>query len=130
MTQSEIGVAVGLSQSQVSQIQSWGREDSVLSIRSTGRSAQLEESQLKKLAELLNNGSKSYGFTGDFWTQKRVKYVIELEFGVIFEVKQVGRILAKMTWTRQKPQKKESKQDAAMVEAWKIERLAALKKKQ
>jgi transposase len=78
---------------------------------------------------LLKNGSMSYGFTGDFWTHKRVKYVIELEFGVVFEVKQVGRILDKIVWTRQKPQKKESKQDAAKVEAWRTERLAALKKK-
>lgn len=120
---------VGLKKSQVNLIAQWERENSVLSMPSVGRPVGLNREQLLELAKFLKKGSESYGFTGDYWTHKRVKYVIETEFGVIYEQKQVGRILKKIGWTRQKPQKKEGKQDLAKVESWKSESLAALKKK-
>ncbi len=69
-----------------------------------------------------------YDFTGDYWTRKRVKYVIEKEFGVIYQERQVGRILKKIGWTRQKPQIKDAKQCPEKVEKWKVEDLPNLKK--
>lgn len=129
MSVSSIGETVGLKKSQVNLILHWGRENNVLSMPSLGRPALLDAGQLLQLGVLLAKGATSYEFTGDYWTHKRVKYVIEKEFGVIYEEKQVGRILVKIGWSRQKPQKKEAKQDSAKVESWKSEGLPALKKK-
>ena len=120
---------VGLKKSQLSLISQWERENSVLSMPSVGRPRLLDAAKLAELPKFLEKGSESYEFTGDYWTHKRVKYVIEKEFGIIYEEKQVGRILKKIGWSRQKPQKKEAKQDMAKVEAWKSEGLSALKKK-
>ena len=60
---------------------------------------------------------------------ERVRHVIETEYQVVYQVKQVGRILALINWTRQKPQKKEAKQDLQKVAQWQTEDLPKLKKK-
>ena len=124
-----IGNIVGLSQQMVSTISSWGTNKEVLSVKSVGRKARLSLEALLKLPNLLKEGAGSYGFTGDYWTHKRVKYVIETELGVVYEEKQVGRILTKIGWSRQKPQKKEAKQDLSKVAIWKETSLLDLKKK-
>ena len=59
---------------------------------------------------------------------ERVRHVIETEYQVVYQVKQVGRILALINWTRQKPQKKEAKQDLQKVAQWQTEDLPKLKK--
>lgn len=129
MSQSRIGEIVGLRQSQVSLILKWERENSVLSMPTVGRPPLLDGEKRVALAKFLEKGAESYGFTGAYWTHNRVKYVIETEYGIIYEQKQVGRILKKMGWSRQKPQKKEAKQDLTKVALWKSEGLPALKKK-
>lgn len=129
MSVSNICTIVCLKKSQVNLILQWEREDSVLSVRSLGRPTLLSGEDLSKLELYLKQGSEWYEFTGDYWTHKRVKYVIEKEFGIIYEQKQVGRILKKIGWSRQKPQKKESKQDLEKVAIWKREGLISLKKK-
>lgn len=126
---SSICEIVGLQKSQVNLIRQWAAENSVLSMPTPGRPAGLDSEDLKKLEGHLQKGAEFYEFTGDYWTHKRVKYVIEKEFGLIYEQKQAGRILKKIGWSRQKPQKKEAKQDQNKVELWKSEGLIALKKK-
>ncbi len=41
--------------------------------------------QTAALPTFLLKSAIAYGFTGDYWTCKRVKYVIEKEFSVIYE---------------------------------------------
>lgn len=128
ISQKQKGEMVGLTQQAVSKI----NQKASLGLPSTekrlGAKPRLSAEQLVKLPEFLSKGSESYDFSGNYWTHKRVKYVIEKEFGVIYEVKQVGRILKKIAWTSQKPQKKDAKQDLAKVNKWKTEDLPALKK--
>ena len=126
--QKQKGEIVGLTQQSVSKICKKASLGLPISQKRLGAKSRLSKEQLIKLPEFLSKGSESYEFTGDYWTHKRVKYVIEKEYGVIYEVKQVGRILEKIAWTSQKPQKKDGKQDLAKVEKWKTESLSALKK--
>ena len=84
--------------------------------------------QRAALPDLLKNGAESYAFNGDYWTHKRVKFVIEEEYGVVYSEKQTGRVLKSIGWTRQKPQKKDAQQDPARVAQWKAVDLPALKK--
>lgn len=94
-----------------------------------GATARLSADQRDALPALLAKGAENYGFTGDYWTCTRVKFVLEQAYGVVYEIKQVGRILEKIGWTRQKPQQKDAQQDGAKVEQWKTVELPALKKK-
>lgn len=129
LSQSSIGEVVGLSQQMVSSISFWVAAEEVLSMPSPGRKSRLSAEQLSDLPKLLSQGSVSYDFTGEYWTHNRVKYVIEKAYGVVYEEKQVGRILKKIGWSLQKPQKTEAKQDAVKVSLWKETSLPALKKK-
>ena len=129
MTQELIGRMVNLGQRMVSDIISKFSQKLPLTTKIPGSKSQLSSSQLEELPKFLKKGSEFYGFEGAYWTHSRVGYVINKEFKVQYEDRQAGRILDKINWTRQKPQKKEAKQNLAKVEKWQKEDLPALKKK-
>ncbi|WP_394366425.1 helix-turn-helix domain-containing protein [Spirosoma utsteinense] len=54
--------------------------------------------------------------------------VINRLFGVSYDPSQVGRLLKKVGWSRQKPQPKARQQDPGRVQQWRDERLPELKK--
>lgn len=129
MSQSEIGKIVNLGQRMISTIFTKLSQNEPLTTKSSGGKSRLSEIELSKLPSFLKQGSEFYGFSGSYWTHARVGYVINQEFKVQYEDKQVGRILALINWTRQKPQKKDAQQSAAKVEKWQKEDLPTLKKK-
>ena len=94
----------------------------------TGAPARLSSEQLAELVSQLNNGPEYHGFQGAIWTRPRVNEVIKACFGVSYDPSQVGRLLKKAGWTRQKPQTKARQQDAQAVAHWRQERLPELKK--
>jgi transposase len=129
MSQEQIGSMVKLGQRMISTILTKFQEKLPLTSKSPGCKCGLSDSELSQLPKFLEKGSEFYGFTGDYWTHRRVGYVINKEFKIQYEDKQVGRILKKINWTWQKPQKKDIKQNLAKVEKWQKEELPALKKK-
>ena len=129
MSQSEIGKIVNLGQRMISTLFTKLSQNEPLTTKSPGGKSRLSEAELSKLPSFLEQGSEFYGFSGSYWTHARVGYVINQEFKVQYEDKQVGRILALINWTRQKPQKKDAQQSAAKVEKWQKEDLPTLKKK-
>lgn len=129
MSQSEIGKIVNLGQRMISNLSTKLLQNQPLTIKSPGGKRRLSAVELSNLPTFLEQGSEFYGFSGSYWTHSRVGYVINQEFKVQYEDKQVGRILALINWTRQKPQKKDAQQSAAKVEKWQQEDLPALKKK-
>lgn len=129
MGQAAIGRVVNLGQRMVSTILSKFSQNLPLTTKTPGSKSQLSSTQLAELPKFLSKGSESYGFEGSYWTHSRVGYVINQEFKVQYENRQVGRILEKINWTRQKPQKKEAQQNLTKVEKWQKEDLPALKKK-
>ena len=62
-----------------------------------------EKKRTEELPSLLEEGPERFGFRGEVWTRKRVREVIKEEFGVEYDVSQVGRILDQIGWSRQKP---------------------------
>lgn len=106
LNQKEKGKLIGVCQQTVSRILQKLKSGQHTSPKRVGAKPRLDEKRLAELPNHLSKKSEFYGFEGDFWTHKRVKYVIEKEFNVVYSVKQVGRILEKIGWTHQKPQKK------------------------
>jgi transposase len=127
-SQKSIGELVDLTQAMVSKILSKHAQALPMTVKVPGYQRRLSEAQLAELPKFLERGAEFYEFMGAYWTYERVKYVINKEFNVAYEIKQVGRILALIGWTWQKPQKKEAKQDLKKVEKWVKEDLPALKK--
>jgi transposase len=128
MSQKAIGAIVNLGQRMISTLLDKHVQNLPLTTKPKGSKSQLGGESLLELPIFLEKGAIFYGFEGEYWTHSRVGYVINQEFQVQYEEKQVGRILKKINWTRQKPQKKDAKQDLARVEKWIKEELPALKK--
>ena len=69
----------------------------------TGRPAELSSAQKSEIPDLLSHGAEAYGFRGEVRTCRRVKQVIEWEFGVSYHRSHVGRLLKELRWTPQQP---------------------------
>jgi transposase len=127
-SQKVIGEMVNLSQQRVSEIIKAEKENLPTNQKPPGYKRRLSAEQMAELPKLLEQGAEFYGFTGEYWTHQRVRQVIKEEFKLEYEKKQVGRILDLINWTRQKPQKKDAKQDPEKVERGQTEELPELKK--
>ena len=130
--QCRIAEALGVSEGAVSQWLKEARKQGVAALYSRpvpGASKRLGVEQRAQLPSLLAKGATAFGFRGDFWTRQRVAQVIEREFAVTYAPRHVGRILAEMGWTRQKPVRRASQRDEERIHQWQAERWPALQKK-
>lgn len=126
-----IAQAFGLTQGWVSQTLKKYRAQGVSALqwrKPTGAPTRLTADQLRQLVEELNKGAEHHGFAGAVWTRGRVNEVIKKSFSVSYDPSQVGRLLKKVGWSRQKPQAKARQQDVVAVAQWGQERLPELKK--
>lgn len=129
--QADIARAFGLTAGWVSQTLKTYREqgDSGLTTgKRTGAPSRLTADQLDKLTKELAKGAEQHGFWGQVWTRSRINEVIAKLFGVSYDPSQVGRLLKKVGWSRQKPARQARQQDPQAVANWREERLPALKK--
>lgn len=127
--QGVIAKSVNLCQQMVSKILYKAANSLPMTTKGKGLDRRLSDDELKKMPGFLEKGAVFYGFEGAYWTHARVGYVIKKEFNVEYENKQVGRILALIGWTSQRPQKKDARQSIEKVKIWQEQTLASLKKK-
>ena len=69
------------------------------------------------------------GVEATLWTRKVVKELIEIKYGVLYEVTAIGRMLRRLGFSPQKPKKKAYEQDPEKVKEWFEARYPAIKKK-
>lgn len=127
-----IAEALGVTPGAVSQWFKTADEEGVRGLyrrKAPGPKPRLNEEQLAKLPTLLEQGAEAHGFRGDRWTCPRVARVIAKEFGVTYTPQQVGNILRKIGWSRQKPMKRASQRDEKAIATWRDEKWPALKKR-
>ncbi len=127
-SQEEIGKFYKLSQSQVSKIVLNKERGIIGPIEETrGSKSRLSESDLKKLEELLKKPAKD---EQDFvyWNKWRVKDLIKQRFDVDYHENYIWKLMEKIGFTSQRPQKKDYRQDVQRVEKFKKEGVSALKK--
>lgn len=106
------------------------RADALRKRSSPGAPRRLTAEQLAHLPELLTRGAEAYGFRGDLWTRARVAVVIKQEFGVSYHKDHIGRLLAQIGWSVQKPVEQATQRDEEAVQRWLQERWPEVKKSQ
>lgn len=127
-----IAEALGVTRGAVSQWFKRADEEGVEGLygrKAPGPQPRLSDEQLARLPSLLEAGAEAHGFRGEVWTCPRVAKVIKREFGVTYTQQQVGKILRKIGWSRQKPVTRASQRDEKAIAAWRDERWPALKKR-
>lgn len=95
----------------------------------SGRPHKLVAWQVRRLLALLLKGALAWGYTTDLWTTSRIAEVIRHEFRVRFHRAHVGRLLARLGWSCQKPERRAIERDEAAIAKWKRYRWMAIKKK-
>ena len=108
------------------------REGGVEALRSKpapGPTPKLSDEQLETLPGLLAKGAMHFGFRENVWTQPRVAWLIQREFGVTYHPAHVGRILKRLEWSRQKPVERATQRDEEAIERWRTEKWLEVEKK-
>lgn len=132
-SQSKVAKFLQVSQSSVSNWKRAYESKGLAGLKSapiSGRPSRLDKAQKQALKAYLNQGAEAAGFTGNFWTQKRVSRLISEQFSVEIKPRQCGNILKELGYVLKLPQTKSYEQDLEKVEEWKTERIAEIKKKQ
>lgn len=94
-----------------------------------GRPCRLSERQKAKLTGLLLKGALANGFATDLWTCPRIVTLVKRHFEVDYHHDHVGRLMAAMGFTCQKPRLRAVERDEAAIEHWVRHDWAAVKKK-
>jgi transposase len=88
----------------------------------------LSADQRASLFRLLKKGAVGHGFRGEVWTSKRVAKVIKREFGIVYHPAHVSRILKRLGFSMQKPDRLADQRDEDAIEAWREKRWPELKR--
>jgi transposase len=100
-----------------------GRGRGLRALRSrkgTGRPRRLAPKQERQLFRWINGKDpRQHGFDFGLWTRLVVRKLIAEKFAVSLSVTAVGKLLAKLGLTPQKPLKRAYERDPAAIEAWK-----------
>jgi transposase len=130
--QKDIAEALGVSAGAVSQWLKQARAEGPEALRHRkggGPKPRLSEEQVAQLPKLLAQGAEHFGFRGDVWTQPRVAALIQREFGVSYHPAHVGRLLKRLSWSRQKPVERATQRNETAIERGRTDTWLTLKKK-
>ena len=128
----EIAAAVGVARQTV---YTWKRileESGIEALREIdlgGRPAALDEEQFEQIRRALLESPTAHGFGTELWTIKRVRLLIERLHGVHFSEVHVWRILGRLGFSSQKPERRALERDEAAIARWRKREWPRLKKK-
>jgi transposase len=105
-----------------------GGIDALRNMSKGGRPAQLGAAELSQLYVWLLEGATAHGFPTALWTLKRVRLLIEREFGVRYSEVHIWRLLGQLGLSNQKPDRRALERDQAAIEHWRKHTWPALKK--
>lgn len=105
-----------------------GGIDALRDMSKGGRPALLGAAELSRLYVILLEGPQAHGFGTPLWTLKRVRMLIEREFGVRYSEVHVWRLLGQLGLSNQKPDRRALERDEEAIKHWRKRVWPALKK--
>jgi transposase len=94
--------------------------DALRSRKGTGRPRKMTKSQQQKVFRWINGKDpRQYGFDFGLWTRKVVSELVSDKFDIKLSLASVGKLLADVGLTPQKPLMRAYERDPAAIEAWK-----------
>jgi transposase len=102
--------------------------EALKSTQATGREPKLTDKQREKVKQwIVGKDPRQYGFDFGLWTRQIVGTLIEKKFGVRFCLNSVGRLLASLNITPQKPLRRAYERDPQAIEQWVKESYRAIR---
>lgn len=103
-------------------------EAALASRRGTGRPDSLTDKQKQQVRKwICGRDPRQYGFDFGLWTRRIVAHLIDQKFGVTLSVTTVGRLLAELEITPQKPLRRAYERDPEAIEKWQREEFPKLR---
>lgn len=87
--------------------------------RKRGVKPRLTAKRLDRLAQALRKGAYPQGYVADYWTLDRIARLIWDLFGVRYHPSGVWRLLRRLGWSSQKPQRRALQRDDRAIAHWK-----------
>ena len=104
--------------------------DDLISLRPTGRPSALTERQKSQVFIWINGKDpRQWGFDFGLWTRKIVKALILEKFKIDIGLTAVGRLLAELNITPQKPLRRAHERDPEAVRVWQEETYPKIRKR-
>lgn len=94
-----------------------------------GRKRELTAAQEEELAAVLEAGAVASGFPTEVWTLPRVAKLVCERFGVDYHPGHIGKVLAAMGFSCQRPTRRAVERNDEQIQHWKRHKWPALKKK-
>ena len=96
---------------------------------SPGRPSKLRPKQLQRLVRLLLHGPLARGYSTNLWTTARIALLIQQEFGIHYHPHHIGRLMHRLQWSHQKPERRALERNEREIERWKRQQWPRIKKK-
>src|SRR5215831_13834922 len=93
--------------------QAWqqGGEAALAPKPTPGRPRRLTAQPCTQLGELLLQGATAHGFANELWTLRRIAAVIPVHFGVRYHPAHVWKLLRRLGWSCQRPERRAMQRD-------------------
>ena len=127
----EVARLVGVSRQAVSQWKTafqQGGPEALAAKPPPGNQRKLQPEQLQALEQILLEGPLAAGYSTDLWTLARVAEVIEAHFGVSYCESGVWRLLRRLGWSCQKPERRARERNDQAVQRWRQKDWPRIKK--
>jgi transposase len=110
--------------------QAWqhGGEAALAHKPAPGRPRKLTDAQCGELLQLLLQGARANGFPNELWTLKRIDAVIRVQFGVGYYPAHVWKVLRRLGWSCQLPERRAMQRGEQAIAHWKRYQWPAIKK--
>jgi len=105
-----------------------GGQQALASKPPPSRPCKLSDKQLLKLEKILLKGPKANGYKTELWTLQRIAKLIRKHFGINYHIAHVWRILRKLGWSCQKPEKRARERNEQAIESWRKKDWPRIKK--
>jgi len=119
--QVEIARRLGVSSAAVSQwkkAHAQGGTDALLAQVHPGPTPKLSPKQCQQLVGYLRQGPRKHGWSTELWTLPRIAELIARKFGAQYDQSGVWRLLQRLGWSCQKPERRAREHDQAAVDRW------------
>jgi transposase len=130
--QVEIARRLGVSSAAVSQwkkAHAQGGTDALLAQVHPGPTPKLSSKQCQRLAHYLKQGPRKHGWSTELWTLPRIAALIARKFGAKYDQSGVWRLLRRLGWSCQKPERRARERDQAAVDRWRQRDWPRIKKR-
>jgi transposase len=105
-----------------------GGDDALRPTAHPGPTPKMTPAQSERLVKILLKGAAARGYPTELWTLDRVAQVIRKEFHVRYHPGHLWRVLGKMGWSCQKPERLARERDEEAVRHWRLEKWPDIKK--